>query len=134
MAGTKDELKARVESSMAAGGGRLQASADLRREVLEYSHGQLAVGRSRREIARDLSLNDCTLNRWHQNESKTKSSGPATFIEVTRRGRAASPKQGQSLVSLEAFEVRCPNGFEVRVPCRFEVAALRNLMAVVEGR
>jgi hypothetical protein len=134
MACTAEELRKRIESLPVASSGKMQFSPELRCDILEYSNGQQAAGRTASSVANELGMNDWTLNRWHQNARKAP--GGAAFVEVAPKRRGRPPKVRTAAIAppAPAFEVTCPSGFEVRVPARFEARALRELVAVLEGR
>lgn len=129
---TKEELKKRIESMPLASDGKVQFATELKRDVMEYSTEQQAMGRSQHNIAADLGMRGWTLNRWHQNERKARGGG-AGFVEVVAKKRGRPPKVSVS-VPAEAFEVTCPSGFGVRVPASFDAGALGRLLQTIEGR
>src|SRR5258708_23879928 len=131
---TMEELKKRVETTTVSGG-KLQFTAELRRDIMEYSAEQQTTGRSQQSIAAELGMKGWTLNRWHQNERKAKASVTSTFVDVTPRKRMRAPKISSAMVTPPgAFEVMCPSGFEVRVPSSFDAGALKHLLQTLEGR
>jgi transposase-like protein len=132
MACTKEELKQRIESTPVNRNGRAMYSPELKRDVTEYSRAtraesEVSVG----AVAAELGLNGWTLQRWHQNERKVP--GGASFVEVTAKKRGR-PAKATVTEPAPDFEVTCPSGHEVKVPARFEARALRELLAVLEGR
>lgn len=131
MACTAEELRKRVESAEVNSNGK-QFSAELRRDILEYSREQQAVGKSRQSIAGELGMKGWTLNRWHQNERKAKT-GVAGFVEVGSVKKSRGARVTAAKEAYEAFEVTCPSGFEIRVPSRFETRAFRELLDALEG-
>jgi transposase-like protein len=135
MACTKEELKSRIESTPVASNGKAMFSPELRRDAVEYAKEQVkASGASLGDIATELGLNGWTLMRWNQNERKARSGGGAAFVEVTARKKRGRPAKAAVVVTAPSFEVTCPSGHEVRVPAAFEARALRELLAVLEGR
>ena len=131
---TNEELKVRVAAAPVASDGKVQFSPELKRDIMGYSTEQQASGRSQQNIAAELGMRGWTLNRWHQNERKGRASGGAGFVELVARKRGRPAKARVSMTSAAAFEVTCPGGFEVGVPPGFDEAALRRLLAVLEGR
>lgn len=129
---TKEELRKRVDGTPVASNGRVLFSPELKRDLMEYAKEGLAQGRSQNSIAADLGLKGWTLNRWHQNERKTRGSG-AGFVEVVAKKRGRPPKVS-AMTPAAAFEVTCPSGFEVRVPASFDASALGRLLQALEGR
>lgn len=112
--------------------GKMQFSAELRRDIIEYSKQQMAEGQSQHSVARELGVNGWTLNRWHQKERRK--GGEVGFVEVSAK-KAKPRRVTVAAVTGPAapFEVVCPSGFEVRVPNDFEATRLRQLLAVLEG-
>lgn len=131
MACTKEELRQRVESAEVDSNGK-QFTAELRRDILEYSREQQAAGKSQQSIAAELGMKGWTLNRWHQNERKAKAD-VAGFVEVAPSRRSRGARVTSAKEAYEPFEVTCPSGFEIRVPSRFETRAFRELLGALEG-
>ena len=135
MACTTESLQERIRSmGLVTGDGHTRYPVELRREILEYSNGQRAQGRSQDEVAAELGVNGWTLKRWHQDERKPRSAKPTRFIEVSaRRGRPPGKSSKPAGAASSKFDVKCPGGFEVGVPEGFEPSALRRLLSALKA-
>lgn len=85
------------------------------------------------EFAQRIGVKEATLRHWKWQLARTRplqQSRPATpsalgFVEI-------SPDMEPS--AEDPFEVELAGGVRLRVPQRFDVAALKHLLAVLEGR
>ena len=70
----------------------------------------------------------------HFRQRKIDQEPPFLNLKSVRGMVKERPPKVSVLAPAADFEVTCPSGHEVKVPARFEARALRELLAVLEGR
>jgi transposase-like protein len=112
--------------------GKRVYSDELKREVLEYAGPLIAAGTAQTELARELGIVPCTLQRWHQGSRRaggtSMESLPARASFVRLQPEAAVRNDGTG-----GIEVMIGVGRAVRVPIGFDGETLVRVVTLLEG-